>query len=87
MRIAQNLKNDKRSKSTIETKVQKTKILLTYNNFKINLTKVDALRIAKVLNKALAIQETRKLHDQNKEGLTTWMIKFGSLWVTLAEVS
>ncbi len=62
--IAQQLKTDKRTKSLIKARVLKTKVLLTYNNFEINLKQIDAKKIAHVLSKAIAIQETKKHEDQ-----------------------
>lgn len=57
-KVSQQLKTDKRTKSLIKADVLKTKVLLTYNNFVINLKQVDAKKIAKVLSDAIAIQES-----------------------------
>ncbi len=60
MRIAKGLKTDKRTKSVIGAKVEATKVLLRFNCMKLSLSHVEAKRIANVLNKAVAIQETRR---------------------------
>ena len=75
LRIARNLKTDKRTKSNIEAKVLKTKVLLNYNNLQLNLKQVDALRISNVLSKAVAIQETKKNDDTNTKLLKSLMIR------------
>ena len=69
MRIAQTLKNDKRSNSKIEAVVHNTRIYLTFNNVHFNLSYVEASRMASVLDKAIAIQITSAVDKRMKAQL------------------
>lgn len=58
MQIARKLKTDKRTKIKINATVLKTRVHLEFGNLSLSLSKVEAQRIAYVLDKAVAIQET-----------------------------
>lgn len=58
-RIAQQLKTDRRTKSRIKADVLSTRVIVSYNNITLNLSRVEAQRLGKVLTKATSIQETR----------------------------
>jgi len=58
-RIAQQLKTDKRTNSKIKADVLATRVIVSYNNLTLNLSRVEAQRLGKVLTKATSIQETR----------------------------
>ncbi len=59
-KISQQLKTDKRTKSTIKANPLKTKVQLIYNNMELSLSHVEAKRIGTILLKAVAIQESVK---------------------------
>ncbi len=67
MRIAQNLKLDKRSKSRIEAVVHNTRVYLTYNNLHLNLSTIEARRLFEVLDKACNIQASKRLERAYKK--------------------
>ena len=58
MKIAQDIKTDKKAYSVIKVRIMKTRVILTYNNLELNLSHVEAKRLAGVLSKGVAIQET-----------------------------
>jgi len=58
-RIAQQLKTDKRTNAKIKADVLATRVIVSYNNLTLNLSRVEAQRLGKVLTKATSIQESR----------------------------
>ena len=65
-KISRRLKTDRRANAIIKADVFKTKVYLQYNNFKVALSTIEAQRIAKTLNKALAIQQTQRKDSQQE---------------------
>ena len=57
-RISQLLKNDRRAKTLIKADVLKRRVYLQVGNLLLNLSNVEAKRVAKTVSKAVAIQET-----------------------------
>jgi len=57
-RISQLLRNDRRSKTRIKADVLKHRVYLQVGNLFLNLSDVEARRIAKTITKAVHIQET-----------------------------
>ena len=72
MRIAQTLKNDKRSKTKIDAVVHNTRVYLSIGNVHINLSEVEAKRVFRVISKSVAIQNTKKLHKAEEKALHPW---------------
>tara|TARA_R110002020_G_scaffold19771_1_gene67922 strand:+ start:372 stop:584 length:213 start_codon:yes stop_codon:yes gene_type:complete len=66
VRIAQKLKTDKRTKSTISVDVHKGFVILSFNQITLKLKRVEAERIAERLTLATQIQKT---HSTPKEEL------------------
>lgn len=57
-RISQLLKNDRRAKTLIKADVLKRRVYLQVGNLLLNLSNVEAKRVAKTVSKAVAIQQT-----------------------------
>ena len=60
VRIAQKLKTDKRTKSTISVDVHKGFVILSFNQITLKLKRIEAERIAERLSLATQIQKTHK---------------------------
>jgi len=71
-RIAQQLKTDKRTNSKIKADVLATRVIVSYNNLTLNLSRVEAQRLGKVLTKATSIQETRLRQPKTAPPLDAW---------------
>jgi len=60
MKIARKLKQDKRSKMRVKADVLATKVLLQIDNLTLNLSHIEARRVANTLHKAVNIQLTHR---------------------------
>ena len=60
VKISKNIRNNKRSKTVVSVKVQKTKVTLRIGNISIVLPRVTAVRVHRSLGRALVIQDTKR---------------------------
>jgi len=65
VRIARDVTTDRRGYSLIRATIHATKVYVTFNNFVIKLTSVEARRLSETLSKCVEIQES---HQADKHG-------------------
>lgn len=64
-KITKQIKTDKRAKTDIKADVHKTKVVLHIGKMALDLSRVETVRIANVLENALSIQDTQKADAKN----------------------